>query len=121
MPYLPEGKALRKKTSRIYSAITLLADATRDIPGRKNMVLFTLGFGEVDAFGAQFSEGDRRYYPKMKQALNDNNVAVYPVYLMPKVSYNIQRHFLNQLAWDSGGIYHSNFVNFITPIRAIAD
>ena len=117
---LPSGKELRKETTRIYDAIRLLADSTRGIVGRKSLLLFTVGFGDVRQSGGLISEPDRRFYPPMKQALNDNNVAVYPINLVAS-SFNIQGNFLNQLAADSGGSYYENFVSFITPIKQIAD
>lgn len=117
---LPEGKELRKETTRLYDALRLTAEATRDILGRKNLLLFTIGFGRLD--GARpFATPDRRFYPEMMQALNDNNVAIYPIDLTPPEFEHLQSDFLNQLANESGGFYHQNFVNFITPLREIAD
>jgi len=117
---LPKGKELRKKTARIYDGLRLLADATHSIVGRKSLLLFTVGFGDVRQSGGLISEPDRRYYPAMKQALNDNNMAVYAVNLQPG-SQNLQGHFLTQLATDTGGAYYETFVNFITPLRQIAN
>lgn len=121
LPHLPEGKALRKETTRMYGALQILAEASRDIVGRKNVLLFTLGFGDVERLGALISEPDQRFYPEMKEALNDNNMAIHPINLLPEARFNLQGHFLNQLAIDSGGTYYENFVNFIAPIRTIAD
>lgn len=117
---LPKGKTLRKETPRMYDGLRLLANATAGIVGRKSVFLFTIGFGEVRQAGGLISEPDRRYYPAMKQALNDNNVAVYSINLQPG-SQNLQGHFLTQLARDTGGEYYETFVNFITPMRQIAD
>jgi VWFA-related protein len=116
---LPQGKELRKKTTRIYDGLRLLADATHGIIGRKSVLLFTIGFGDVRQTGGLISQPDRRYYPPMKRALNDNNVAIYAVNLQPG-SQNLQGHFLTQLAKDTGGEYYETFVNFITPLRQIA-
>ncbi len=119
---LPSGDALRDQTTRIYDALRLLAESTRGIVGRKSMLLFTLGFGEVRRGGAFGAEPDSRYYPQLRQALNDNNVAIYPINLLHEsAGFNLQGHFLNQLASDTGGSYYESFVNFITPIRKIAD
>ncbi|MEM8994448.1 MAG: VWA domain-containing protein [Acidobacteriota bacterium] len=124
--HLPEGKELRDQTTRIYDGLSLVAEATRDIVGRKNMMLFTAGFGEVErvagaGFGALTSRPDERFYPGLEQSLNDNNVAVYPIDLVPIEFEHAQTDFLNLLAADSGGDYYFNFVNFITPMREVAD
>lgn len=121
--HLPEGKDLRKKSTRIYDGMRLVAEATKEIVGRKSLLLFTFGFGEIarTAGGAFLTEGDKRYYPKLEQALNDNNVAVYPIDLVPSELEHVQSHFLTQLAADTGGYYYENFVNFFTPIQRIAD
>ena len=57
----------------------------------------------------------------MLEALNDHNVAVYPIDIMPREFEHAQASFLGQLANETGGRYYENFVNFITPIKEIAD
>ena len=116
---LPQGKELRKKTTRIYDGIRLLADASRFIVGRKNLLMFTIGFGELGR-ATPVPVGDPRYYPPMEQALNDANVAVYTIDLTPPQFEHLQSSFMNQLASDTGGFYFDKFVNFITPIQEIA-
>ncbi len=116
--HLPQGKILRKETGRIYDGIRLLADASAFIVGRKNMLMFTIGFGE---FGrGPVPLGDPRYYPPMEQALNDANVAVYTIDLTPTDTEHLQRDFMSKLSADTGGFYFGTFVNFITPLREIA-
>ena len=34
---------------------------------------------------------------------------------------NLQGHFLSRLANDTGGTYYETFVNFITPMKQVAD
>lgn len=116
---LPDDVDLGKKTKRIYDGIRLVAEASRPIVGRKNLVLFTIGFGDVDAGLELTARADPRYYPPMEQALNDSNVAVYPIDLMPSHISHIQGEFLTRLALDTGGYYFQNIVNFITPLRRI--
>ena len=115
---LPDGNALRDETVTIYDALRLVGEATRPIVGRKNVLLFTIGFGD---FRGNYTEPDERYYPQMERALNDNNVAVYPIDLFPPGTRHPQSNFLNQLATDTGGEYFFNFVNFITPLQEIAE
>lgn len=115
---LPDPTDLRDETKRPYDAFRLLAEASRPIVGRKNLLYFGIGFGDLEPGG--FSRGDQRFYPAMEQALNDNNVAVYPIDLTPSPVDHVQSHFLNQMALDSGGFYHFNIVNFITPLTRIS-
>ena len=117
--YLPEGKKLRKETTQIEDGIRLLADASAHIVGRKNLLMFTIGFGEFGR-GIPVARADRRFYPPMEQALNDANVAVYTIDLTPPQFDHLQRDFMNQLATDTGGFYYGTFVNFITPLKEIA-
>ncbi|MCP4656502.1 MAG: VWA domain-containing protein, partial [bacterium] len=123
--HLPEGHDLRDETTTIYDGLRLLAEATRDIMGRKSVVLFSAGFGDLEIIGrsleTSYAKPDPRYYPALVQALNDNNVAIYPVDLAPSEMETAQRHSLTQLASDSGGTYYGQFVNFITPLQQIAD
>ncbi len=116
---LPQGKELRKKTTRIYNGIRLVAEATGYIVGRKNLMLFTIGFGELRPT-SPIPEPDRRYYPQMVEALNDHNVAVYTIDTMPQEFEHLQTHFLSRLANETGGRLYDNFVNFITPLQQIS-
>ncbi len=116
---LPQGKELRRKTTRIYDGLRLLAEATGHIVGRKNLLLFSIGFGRFEGF-SPVALPDRRYYPALEEALNANNVAVYPIDLTPTNTEHAQSHFLNILAADTGGYYYQHFVSFLTPLREIA-
>lgn len=120
---LPQGKELRDETTRIYDALRLLAEATGDIVGRKNLLLFTIGFGDVErgAGPSLYTRPDPRFYPELREALNDNNVAVYPIDLTPPEIDHAQTDFLHTLAADTGGTYHRNIVSFMTPLQQIAD
>lgn len=116
--YLPAGKELSKKSGNMYEALSLVAESTHDIIGRKNLMLFTIGFGEIRQ---GVTRGDERYYPELKESLNDNNVAVYPIDLVPSSFEHTQENFLHQLADESGGLYQRTFVSYITPMRQVAD
>jgi VWFA-related protein len=116
---LPTGKELRRQTRRRYSAMRLLAEATGHIVGRKSLMYFGVGFGTLGGAGGS-AIPDRRYYPDLERALNDNNVAVYPIDLTVQGSRHAQSDFLSTLANDTGGTYYQHFVNFFIPMRAIA-
>lgn len=122
---LPDDpKKVRDMTPRIYEGLQVIGEAVGHIPARKNLILFSLGFGEVDSFG--FYQPDPRYYPPLRKALNDNNVAVYPTDLVPTSAFDRPffnsplRSALSNLANDTGGIYYYNFVNFVTPLEQIS-
>lgn len=117
---LPHNADLDKDTTRIYDALRLIAEACRPIVGRKNVLLFTAGFGELD-LSLGFARPDERFYPEMEQALNDSNVAVYPIDLVPPELEHTQSDFLTQLANDTGGFYHRKVINFSTPLERIGD
>lgn len=119
---LPEGKEMRDQTTRIYDGMRLLAEATQGIVGRKNLVLFSTGFGRIDtSLGAPVALPDDRFYPDLRQSLNDNNVAVYSVDLSPNGFETAQANFLTKLSTETGGEYYGTFSSFITPLRKIAD
>jgi VWFA-related protein len=118
---LPEGKDLRDETTRIYDGMRLVAEATRDVVGRKSLVLFSTGFGRLDTSIPNVALPDTRFYPELEQALNDNNVAVYSVDLTPVGFTSNQQNFLTELSTDTGGEYFGTFNNFIVPLRQIAD
>jgi VWFA-related protein len=112
---LPEGDV-----DRIYEALAVTAEAAGSVRGRKNLLLFSIGFGEVDSFG--FYLPDERYYPEMVQTLNDNQVAVYQVDLLandlsPFLRSNRYQHVLSQMAMETGGQFYFNFTNYLTPLE----
>jgi VWFA-related protein len=120
---LPAGKALRDSTPRIYDALRVLADAARAIPGRKNLLLYSAGFGDVDRLGddqlGQYTR-DTRFYPAMAKALNGANVAVYGVDLTPIGIRNELQNSLNDLALDTGGRLFFNLQSFARPLEEVA-
>lgn len=116
---LPRGKELRQETGTLYDGIRLLADAAGPVVGRKNLLLFSSGFGEVNSFGQY--KPDHRYYPEMMQALNDNNVAVYGIDMTPAGVDNQMVNSLTHLALDTGGRSYTNFNNFIVPLEQVTD
>jgi VWFA-related protein len=117
--HLPTGNALRDKTTTIYDGLQVLADAAGQVTGRKNLLLFTPGFGRVNDFGLYTP--DPRYYPPTMQALNDNNVAVYPIDLWPAGTVHELANAMNKLALDTGGTYYFNFTSFATPLKQVSD
>jgi VWFA-related protein len=124
LAHLPTPEQIRKESPRIYGALELLARASAPIPGRKNLLLFSIGFGRVSGFGSYVP--DSRYYPPLVHALNDSNVAVYGIDLIPNAPEgglldNVLGNSLSSLSADTGGRYFFNFVNFLTPLEQVSD
>lgn len=116
---LPRGEQLRKETTTLYSALQVLARAAGETRGRKILLFFGRGFGEVSTFGSW--EPDRRYYQPTLQALNDNNVAVYALDVMPpEVTRHTLEHSLDAIAAETGGDYHRYFTSFSVPLRQVS-
>lgn len=118
LAHLPRGNELRDKTTNIYHALERLAEASAAVTGRKNLLLFTTGFGQLDPFG-HYHE-DPRYYPRMMQELNDSNVAAYLIDLVPADYTHVMSDAMNQLALDTGGKYFFSVVNYSIPLAQIA-
>ncbi len=118
--HLPAGKDLRKQTRTPYDAVRLVAEAAGWIVGRKNLVLFSRDFGKSDS-GYVVTAPDRHRYPPMERALNDHNVAVYPIDLTPRHGDNFQGLFLNRLALDTGGLYYQNLVSFLPALAQVSE
>ncbi len=121
---LPSPDEISHGSERIYGAMELLAKAAGAIPVRKNLVFFSLGFGELRDFG--YYAPDSRYYRPMVETLNDNNVAVYSIDLISvepgqELRDNIYGNSLSLLSSDTGGHYYFNFVNFLTPLEQVSD
>ncbi len=114
---LPHGKDLTRATRRIYGALDLVAAASAPIRGRKNLIYLGIGFGEAGAFG-QYRE-DPRFFPGMIRALNDANVAVYPIDLLPSEVEHPFESALLELARLTGGVSTPLATDFRTPLEKV--
>jgi VWFA-related protein len=119
LPGLPEGLDLRKETTTIEEGLELLARAAGAVRGRKILLFLGNGFGELGPHGRWLP--DKRYYPDMIQALNDNNVAVYPMDVTPLGTRHLLEDSLENLAGQTDGQFFRYFTNFITPLDQISD
>jgi VWFA-related protein len=115
---LPRGDELSKATPTVYEGLQVLANAAHHLVGRKNLVLFSSGFGQANSFG-QFVP-DPRYDAPTAHALNDANVAVYAVDLVETGGDFPLSSALSLLANETGGRYFQNVVNFVTPLEGIS-
>jgi len=121
---LPSGRELKRETRKIYFGLQAVADATANIPGRKNILMYSIGFGDVREFGIWTP--DPRYYDDMKEALNEHNVAVHTIDLIPtteqgSLTDRILNQSLSQLAQDTGGEYFYHFADFGFPVQQVGE
>ncbi|MEM9406494.1 MAG: VWA domain-containing protein [Acidobacteriota bacterium] len=120
---LPKGKALSRETRRIQNALELIGRASEGIVGRKNLMLFSAGFGDIDQIGVWTP--DPRFYPPMKESLNTGNVDVYSIDLVGSRRGAPQGRDINDalsaISNDTGGNYYATFANALTPLRNVAD
>lgn len=125
---LPTGKELRRETTRIYSALEVLAEAAGDVVGRKNLLFFSAGFGDETGFGTFLP--DPRFYDDTVESLNDNNVAVYSISVLTGVDFagltqaraQLAQNTMSVLSDDTGGNYYFNHVSFQSPLeQALAE
>ena len=124
LDHLPTEREIRRQTRKIQQGLELLAEAAGNVIGRKNLLLFSVGFGNVSPAG--FYQPDIRYYPPMKEALNDNNVAVYTIDMNStqrggSPSLRSINDALSSISSDTGGRYYQTFTNVLTPMRQVSE
>ncbi len=117
-PGLPVGEALSQETGTIYEALTLVAEASAPLVGRKNLMLFTIGFGRMNRFHQY--EPDPRYFEPMSESLNDANVAVYTFDLTDTGAQHPFANAMSHISEDTGGRYFPNVLHFKAPIADVA-
>lgn len=120
---LPVEKELARRSRKLQEALELVGEAAAGIAGRKNLIMFSLGFGEIGQFGSYTP--DPRYYPQMREALNAGNVAVYTIDTMGSRRRSIASASLNDslslISNETGGHYYANFTNVLSPMRQVAE
>ncbi|MCM2269536.1 MAG: VWA domain-containing protein [Thermoanaerobaculia bacterium] len=117
---LPAADALRDASEDLEAALATLGRAAAPIAGRKNLVLFTTGFGGTGGLGGQYVPEERRYLP-MVEALNAGNVAAYVVDLVaPGVEHPLESS-ISRLAADTGGQPFFDLLDFSSPLDRIAE
>ena len=118
---LPRGNDLREATKTIYDGLQVVGRAAGSIPARKNLLLFSTGFGQISPGPFRQYQPDPRYYRPTIAALDTADVAVYTLDLWPAGDTNhTMADALNQLASDTGGKYLFNFTNFLTALEQVS-
>ncbi len=119
---LPTDSALAKETRKMQEALALIGRAAEPIVGRKNLLLYSVGYGEIDQ-GSPHWTPDPRYYPDMKESLNDGNIALYAVDMQGSTRGRPGAARINDslssIATDTGGHYYWNFTNHRVPLQQV--
>jgi len=125
--HLPQGDALSQRTANFYGLLQVLAEASATVPGRKNLLVFSKGFGRSHLFeeengsvehadlspsglaGSPIQEkylADHQLYEPTLKALQEADVTLYPVDLATdyRETYPLAG-VMCQLAAGSGGRY----------------
>jgi VWFA-related protein len=115
---LPRTDALARRTASFYGVLQVLAEAAEGAPGRKNLLVFSKGFGRSHLFEAESGSNpfgspiqekylaDRSLYGPTLQALREAHVNLYPVDLATdyRETYPLAG-VMCQLAAATGGRY----------------
>jgi VWFA-related protein len=118
-----DAGAMMNGTGTVYQALDVLADATRAIRGRKNLVLFSPGIlDRSEEVRAGMIMGRSRHLDDAVQSLNAANVSVYPVQLQRNVSLETVFHQrLEEFASETGGQYFRFNTSFGPALDKIDD
>jgi len=113
--------AMINHTGRVYEALDVLADGTRYIRARKNLVVFSPGIvddGETVRNGVITNRS--HFFDTMLESLNAANVSVYSVQLQRDVDTTPVFHQrLEEMASATGGHYFRFNTSFTTPVDRI--
>lgn len=118
MRNIDKGRMMNK-TGNVYEALEVLADATRPIRARKELVLFTQGImanDEQARGGVLLNES--RFYRPMIEALNGANVTVYPTNITLD-ALEVSHQTLTRIANQTGGEYFRLNVGFDNPLKKV--
>ncbi|HEX8251648.1 MAG TPA: VWA domain-containing protein [Thermoanaerobaculia bacterium] len=120
-----DTKQMINKTGTVYQALDLLADATRPIRARKNLVLFSPGIADreesVMAGGALLTSRSR-YLDPMLESLNAANVSVYGVQLqLDAGTATVVHQRLSEISESTGGQYFQFNANFRNAVNRVEE
>lgn len=115
-----DERRMMNESGRVYEALSLLADATREIRGRKTLILFSYGMGDVNPHDTQRIErGDTHYVDESIAALNRANVSVNVINLYRDPHYRPTEEYLLRYAEETNGSYQRNLVRFDAAVSRI--
>jgi VWFA-related protein len=114
-----------KHTGTVYQALDLLADATRSIRARKNLVLFSPGIAdrEEDVLGGQLLVTRSRYLDPALESLNAANVSVYGVQLQQVQAgpQTLIHQRLGEISQSTGGTYFQFNTTFDNAVNRVEE
>ena len=113
---LPKDKALRDATPSLELALGTLAQAVQSIPGRKNLLLFSSGFGRLTTAGAP----EKKRFDPMIESLNAANVAVYAADLLPPGTQHPWSGVISDMATETGGRPFFDLTDYKLPLERVA-
>jgi VWFA-related protein len=116
---LPRGRELLEATHTVQEALSEVARASAPLVGRKNLAMFSTGFGRVNSMN-QYTVEERHHEP-MVRALNDANVAIYAIDLAPPSVEFPVGDALSLVASETGGRYFNKIVHFNIPLEQTAE
>jgi VWFA-related protein len=118
---------MMKKTGTVYQALGLLADATKGIRARKNLVLFSPGIADINERQMAGMLVERsRYLDEALQSLNAANISVYGVQLLQQgqdadLSQPVYHQRLSELSSSTGGKYFQFNTTFLNAINQVEE
>jgi VWFA-related protein len=119
-----DTKQMVNKTGTVYQALDLLADATRPIRARKNLVLFSPGIAdrEETTMVGEILATRSQYLDPMLESLNAANVSVYGVQLQQDARLTTFVHQrLSEISESTGGQYFQFNTSFRSAVDRIED
>ncbi|PYQ31062.1 MAG: hypothetical protein DMF56_03930 [Acidobacteria bacterium] len=120
LQHISRGEMVNQ-TGRVYEALRVLADATKPIRARKNLVLFSPGILEDSETVRNGVITNRsRFLDPMLEAFNGANLSVYAVQLQRDVDTTPLFHQrLEEMASATGGQYFRFNTSFTQPLKRI--
>lgn len=117
--------AMVNHTGTVYQALDVLADATRSIKARKNLVLFSPGIAdrEEDVLGGQLLVTRSRYLDPALESLNAANVTVYGIQLQQVQAgpQTLIHQRLSEISDVTGGTYYQFNTTFDAAVNRIEE
>lgn len=121
-----DRKKMMNHTGTVYQALDLLADASKSVRARKNLILFSPGILDVDETvrnGMIMSRS--RYFDPALQSLNAANVSVYGVQLQDTLEADLMIPVINQrlseLSRETGGEYFQFNTSFLPAVNKVEE
>jgi VWFA-related protein len=115
------GDEIVNHTGTVYQALTSLGDALKPIHARKELILFSAGIIEMgEEVQGSMVVGESRYYQPMISALNQADIAVYPINILDNPNQPPYVHqTLNRIAAETNGEYFRFNTSFGPAVKRI--